>query len=198
MELSRPLRSAQRERTTAVTGIAAQVIRTVCVAWGVGAFAASPSIGLVTAKGSFRMDNAAVSGNSTLFAGATVEAGRVPSVLHMDDGVRLLLAAGSRGRVYRDRFVLDRGSGQLENGARYRLEAGDLRIQPSSAGVARVMFSREGKIEVEAISSPVNVTGADGTMLARLDAGSALSFEPQPAGATPPFQVSGCLAKTAR
>src|SRR5580698_671798 len=45
------------------------------------ATASPPVIGTVVAKGSFRVDEATVTGNATLFEGATVETGPVTSTL---------------------------------------------------------------------------------------------------------------------
>src|SRR5579864_4663683 len=76
--------------------------------------AASPSIGMVIARGGFQIDNSKASGNATIFDGTLVQTGRTPGDLELNSGVRMQLATDSRGRVYHDRLVLEQGAGQLK------------------------------------------------------------------------------------
>ena len=177
-----------------MTRIATRVLLAIVMGWTMAALAATPRIGIATAQGGFWVDKAPVSGNATLFDGTELEAGLSPSTVRMENGATLHLAAGSKGRIYRDRLVLAKGSGQMEHASRFRLEAGNLSIQPASAGTARVALDGSDRIQVEALSSPVTVTTSAGTLIASIDAGSGLAFDTQPAGASAPFQVTGCLS----
>jgi hypothetical protein len=167
------------------------------VAGGVTAgLAASPAIGVATAKGSFRVDNATVTGNATLFEGTLVETGRAGSMLQLADGVRMRLGSASRGQVYRKRLLLEKGEGQFENAGQFRVEAEKLQILPGSADAkAHVALKGDDRVQVAALAGNLRVTNADGLLLASLEAGTALEFEPQAAGAAPPFTVTGCLQK---
>ena len=76
------------------------------------ALAAPPVIGTVEAKGAFRVDNATVRGNATLFEGASIETAEpaaVPSSgaaatvsMELNNGARVSLGAGSKGRFFGD------------------------------------------------------------------------------------------------
>src|SRR6266581_5329140 len=77
--------------------------------------AAAPAVGIITATGSFTVDASNVTGNATLFEGNQIETGKVSSQLQLNNGAKMQLAAESRGIVYRDRLVLDRGSGRVAN-----------------------------------------------------------------------------------
>ena len=159
-------------------------------------FAGPAAIGVATAKGSFLLDRSAVQGNATLFEGTVVETTATPSLVRLQDGPRMQLGSTSRGKVYGDRLVLEKGEGQLEGALGYRIEARELRILPESTDtVARVALGKPGRVTVAALTGGVRVTTADGTLVARLERGTALEFEPQAAGASAPVSVTGCLAE---
>jgi len=180
------------------------MVRSLLLAFLAGAlvigFAAPGVIGVATAEGGFRMDNAPVQGRATLLEGAVVETSSAPSVVRLQGGQRMQLGAASRGRVYSEHLVLEKGNGLLEGAARYRIEAKDLHVVLDSSNArARVAVREPGQITVAALRGPVHVTTADGTLLARLDPGMALDFAPQGAdAAAAPITVSGCLALNPR
>jgi hypothetical protein len=108
----------------------------------------------------------------------------------------MYLGSSSRGRVYRGRLVLEKGEGQLENARRYEVEARGLRILPaSSTATARVSLTEANQVQVAALAGAVRVTTAGGDLVANLEPGKALNFEPQAAGAAAPFTLTGCLQK---
>jgi hypothetical protein len=163
--------------------------------------AASSVIGVATARGGMRMDQAAVNGNGTLFEGTTVETGRTASDLRLHNGVSVQLASGSKGTVYGDHMVLQRGAGQITgsavNSSGYRLDARSLRVVPVGAGSeASVQLTAANKVQVTAYSGNFRVTNAHGVTIAALAAGRALEFElPAEAGASGPALVTGCVEK---
>ncbi len=160
------------------------------------AMAASPVIGVATARGSFRIDQAAVSGNGTLFDGTTIETGKASSDVELAEGARMLLGAGTRGRVYRDRMILEKGAGELRNGAGYRIEARSLRILPASQdAVGRVEVKNDRLVQVASLRGSFQVVNAYGVTIATLAAGRSLEFEPQAAGAAAPSTLTGCVVK---
>jgi hypothetical protein len=159
--------------------------------------AASPAIGVATAKGSFNLDASKTAGNGTLFEGSTVETGKASSELKMASGVRMTLDVGTRGKVYRDYLLLEKGTGQINGGADYRIRARSLQIEPSAGGQAKVTLTGANKVLVAALTAPVRVTNASGLVIAELSAGHAVEMEPQAAGAAAPSTLSGCLVKKA-
>jgi hypothetical protein len=160
----------------------------------VSSFAAAPAIGIATARGSFLIDNATVQGNTTLFDGALVETSAAPSLVQLQAGTRMRLGSTSRGRVYSDRLVLEKGEGQMDSALHYRIEARSLQIVPdSSQATAHVALRGTARVAVAVLAGAVRVTTAEGTLLAKLEPGRALEFEPQDAGASAPFSVAGCL-----
>lgn len=159
--------------------------------------ATNPAIGLAMAKGSFRVDNSPVWGNSSLWEGATLESEQTSIELRLSNGAHLGLGPGSRGQVYRDRLVLERGLGELKAGADYLLEARTLRIVPlSKEAVARVGFDDQNQVLVAAVNGPVRVTRGN-LVLANLDAGRTLAFAlpAQQPGAAPPVKITGRLER---
>ena len=171
-----------------------------CVSFVLASLPASgASIGIATAEGSFRVDSNLVIGNATLFEGNTLETGVASSDVEIAGDIRLRLGADSRGRVFRDRLVLEKGRGELGRGSAYWIEALGLHILaggPESAG--RVAIDGSRKVQAAALSGTLRVTAGDGTVVALLKPGMALEFEPQDVtGAQAPFQMTGCLERRA-
>jgi len=160
------------------------------------AAAQNPPIGLAMAQGSFRVNNSEVWGNTTLLEGTTIETARVASELHLNAGAQLGLAAASRGKLHRDRMILERGVGELRNTTSYWIEARSLRVFSAAPGAsARVAFGKENRVLVAALNGPVRVTTEKGLVVANIAAGKTLVFDPQVPGAAPPMRVTGRLER---
>jgi hypothetical protein len=153
--------------------------------------AAASHIGIAVARGGFVVDHAAVRGNSTVFEGSVVATPEVDSDIQLATGARIRLAAGSQGRVYSDRLVLEKGMGEVA-GSPYRVEALGLKIRPASA--ARVSVVTPGRIQVAAIGGRVRVDTATGYEVASVLPGAPLEFSPQ-SGAAAPVAVAGKIEK---
>jgi hypothetical protein len=147
--------------------------------------AASPAIGTATAKGAFRMNDATVTGNATLLEGATIETNSVGSSMELSSGAKLTLGAESKGRIFGDHAVLERGQGQMDKTAGFRLEARGLTIQPETGNATgRVLLVANNKVEVAALTGSFRVLNSRGVLVAKLPQGIALAFEPQATGLT--------------
>jgi hypothetical protein len=158
--------------------------------------AASPVIGMVVAKGSFQVDRATVVGNATLFEGAVVETRAASSSTELSTGAKVSLASESKGTFFGDHMILERGEGQLEKAAGFRLEARGLTIRPETGNAsARVALAGGALVRVSALAGSFRVLNSKGVLVANLPAGKAMSFEPQTPGT--PLRVSGCLEKKA-
>jgi uncharacterized protein YdeI (BOF family) len=176
------------ERITVQSLLALAVVGSITIA-----AAASPVIGVARTHGQFRADNAQGTGNATLFNGTRIETAEATSQLHLNGGTRVILASNSRGRVYQDRIVLERGTGQVE-GSVYPIEAAALKIVPDSAGAkALVSVDKQNKVHVTALNGNLKVGTASGILVATLMPGKALSFDPRQAGAAAPTTLTGCL-----
>jgi hypothetical protein len=158
----------------------------------------SAAIGVAKANGSFRVDSNPVVGNATLFEGNTLETSAASSELQLHNGIRMRLAPDSRGRVFRDRLILEKGLGELQGGAGYRIEARGLRILADSPGAAgRVAISEARTVQAAALAGSLRVTTADGTVVALVRPAMAMEFELQAeTGAQVAFEMSGCLEKS--
>jgi len=144
------------------------------------AMAAPPQVGIVTSVGSFTLDDSAVTANATLFEGSRIETGDAPCRLQLNEGGKLLLGAESKGIVYQDRFVLERGSGRFEN---YIVEVSTLRVRTESAltfaevAIRNTNIAGPGMVRVGAFKGPVRVSTAAGKLLVNLQAGHTFDFE---------------------
>ena len=93
--------------------------------------AAPPVIGTVTATGAFRLNGDTVTSNGTLTEGAVIETVRGNLSVRLSGGARLSLSAGSRGKLYRDHIVLEKGeTAGWRTESHFTLEALGLTIRP--------------------------------------------------------------------
>jgi hypothetical protein len=157
-------------------------------------FAGDPSIGFAVAPGGLQINNSRVTGNPTLFEGASLRIGSAISDLVLSNGARLRLAPESEARIYRDHLVLSGGHAQLAASASFSVDTLGMRVRPDSPGASvDVAVRNRSLVEVAAVRGDALITRHDGALIARVPAGSALSLEPQAAGAAAPMQISGIL-----
>jgi len=156
------------------------------------AVAAPPVIGTIVTRGSFRLDNATVAGNATLIEGAVLETSFDSSTVELSSGARLVMGASSKGRLFGDHIVLEKGQARFENAAGYRLEALGLTIQPETgAARGRVAVAGVNRVQVAALTGSFRVLNSRGVLVANMPPGAAMEFEPQQSGGA--SRVTGCL-----
>jgi hypothetical protein len=130
------------------------------------------------------MDGSSVNGNGTVFEGTLIETAAARSIIQLSSA-EITLAPASRLRVYRDRAVLEKGIGSIKNGARYRIEAVNMRVAASSReSVVQVELTGVKLITVAARGGPAEVRNSSDVLAASVVPGMALSFEPQAAPAS--------------
>lgn len=160
------------------------------------AIAAPRVIGTVTAGGAFRLNGDTVTENGTLTEGAVLETGRGNSLVRLAGGARLSLSADSRGRLYRDRMVLEKGETRLENGVGFYLEALSLTIRPDrGTSTGRIGLLGGNRVRVAALTGSFRVLSARGVLVANVAAGSAMAFEPQSPAAAAVTHIAGILTR---
>lgn len=159
--------------------------------------AAAQSLGVITADGSFRIDEATVSGNATLTDGVLVETTTFPSSLRLASGPRLRLSSNAKATVYGDRLVLDAGLTEISSPGDYVIESADYRILadgPDASG--QIYRAAADTIEVASTGGTLRVFDSRGIQVANVVAGGdVLSFALQAGGAAPPSSFVGCLVR---
>lgn len=141
--------------------------------------AGTSGIGVAVANGAFMLDSSKVTGNATIFEGNALETSGAASMLRLNSGVRIKLDADTRGRVYHDRALLERGSGTFELGGSFQVLAGALRISgatESSASSARIGFRGVKTVQIAALQGSVRVQTLFGVVVANMPAGEAFEF----------------------
>jgi hypothetical protein len=173
-----------------ILALSALILAGVLVAWGTG-----PVIGIAVANGTFQVDNAQVTGNTTLFDGSKIETTDSSSRLRLRDGTRVELAAGSRVSVFQNRTLIEKGLGEFHAAPSYEIEARGLRISSAREGsIVRVRLDGEKMVLVAALNGPARVFKTSGALIANVADGATLRFEPQalPESAA---RMSGCLLR---
>ncbi len=155
--------------------------------------AAPPAIGVATSTGSFQVNHAQVSGNGTVFDGASVETAEATSRVRLNGGAWIELAPESKATIFAHRAKLEEGFGEWQSGADFQVEARGLRVVTTGPkAMARMRLDGPNTVLVAAVNGPVKVYNQGGTLVANVHPGAALSFQPQ-AGSSDTFQMSGCL-----
>jgi len=156
--------------------------------------AAPPSIGIVKSTGEFRVNGSAVPGNSTLFEGDVVETSAARSVVQLG-ATQFTLLPASRAHIFRDRTVLEKGSGLLAGAQNDAVEAATLRIvQTAKNSMVQVEISAPNRVSVAVREGGAEVRNSSGVLVASLRTGMALAFEPQ-AGASTAVEMTGAVTK---
>ncbi len=169
-----------------------QAMVALAIAVPAGTWAASPVIGTAMTNGSFRVDQATVRGNATLFEGSVLETATASSAVQLSNGTRLELSADSRGRLYGDRLILEKGQGELAESNQYRFEALGLWVEPVNSTSRGRIAVGGNQVLVAALDGSFRIRNSAGQIVANLPAGTTLSFEPQVADRNA-ARVTGCL-----
>lgn len=142
--------------------------------------AASPSIGSVIARGDTKIDNYEVQGSGTVFDGSVVETGQSISSnadVRLANSAEITLLRDSRGTLYRDRLVLQRGTAQLGLTDSFRVQASGVLVVPvetHSSGI--VSIDAASAVTVEANNGVLEIRDSSGASVARVRPGHPLTF----------------------
>lgn len=186
--------SADTKAIMMLTTVRGLLSLTLCVSL-IPAFGSTPAIGLIVADGSFQVDHSVIWDNATVFAGNLVETNQASTQLQLQNGARARLASDTRARIFDSHMVLENGIGQVET-PNYRIEADGLEISSETkGGLARVRVGDSRHVVVAAYQGEVRVSNRDNVLVATLEPGKELTFEPQGTNATA-TKVSGCLTQS--
>jgi hypothetical protein len=142
-----------------------------------------------------RVDSYMVRGNATLFDGSVVETGQASADLRLDKGAQITLSTGSRGILYRDRLVLERGESELAAPTSFQLEAKGLHVTPNEPKSHGLVSMKSGNtVEVAALAGSFGVTNNQGVMLASVRPGKPVSFAMQAGGTPASFSGTGMVS----
>lgn len=155
------------------------------------AYAGTAVLGTASARGNMRVDGYTVNGDTTVFNGSVVETGDASANLRLGHGVDISMSKSTRGTVYSDHFVLQRGASELTSSGSFRLEANGLHVaadKPNSVGVVS-LTPKKNTVQVAALAGSLEVRDDQGLLLSNVLPGRPLSFAMQ-AGSTNPYFVS--------
>lgn len=155
------------------------------------ASAGTTVLGTASVRGDMRVDGYTVTGDATVFDGSVVETGDASANLLVGHGVDITMSRSSRGTIYRDHFVLQRGESELTAPGSFELQANGLHVaanKPDSVGIVNLKPSNT--IEIAALAGSFEVRNGQGLLLSNVLPGHPLSFAMQDQANTPPYYVS--------
>jgi hypothetical protein len=162
------------------------------------ALAASPSIGSVTARGETKIDHYEVRGSGTVFDGSVVETGQSISSsadLRLANRAEITLGRDSRGTLYRDHFVLERGVAQLGLTDSFRVQANGLMVVPAEAHSSGIVsVDPANSVTVEAKIGTLEIRNSSGNGVARVRPGHPLTFSSATGNSSADFSATGTIS----
>ena len=161
------------------------------------ALAVTPSIGSLTARGETRIDNQEVQGSGTLFDGSVVETGQSISSgadLRLANNVEITLWRDSRGTLYRDHFMLQRGTAQLGASDSFRVLANGVVVVPAEAHSGGIVsIDPANSVTVEARNGTLEIKTSSGAGIALVRPGHPLKFSPLDDKSPADFSAAGTV-----
>lgn len=148
----------------------------------VSSLADPAAIGIATSSGHFRVDNNKVLRNATVFEGTAVETGDGSGQLRLA-ATSVAFDANTRGTVYKNRVVLDRGKIQWTGGPAFRAEAGAVQIIGDSGTSKAIVLKSGAQVQVASLGGTVSVRDAAGALVSTVAPGTAMAFVEDQAGA---------------
>jgi hypothetical protein len=159
------------------------------------AAASTTAIGAASARGEMRVDGYPVRGNATLFDGTVVETGQATATLRLDKGAEIILSGESRGTLYHDHLVLQKGAGELSGRDPFPIEADGLHVSPSQPNSQTVVsLSDADMVEVASLTGGVQVTNNQGLLIGSVRSGRMMSFAMQEIGSPSDFTGTGTVS----
>jgi hypothetical protein len=155
--------------------------------------AATSGIGIAMSEGNILINSAGAAGNATIFNGSTLETQSASSQIHLNSGAQLRLASDSRGMVFSDHVVLQKGSASISG---YSANVSGLNVRADGKASATISMRDQGVVEVAALTGDVHVFNAAGLNVANLMPGKALDLRLQDSGANAPSNLTGCAVKS--
>lgn len=162
------------------------------------ALAASTSIGSVTARGETKIDNHNVQGSGTVFDGSVVETGQSISSgadLRLANNEEVTLLRDSRGTLYSDHFVLERGAARLGLTDSFCIQANGVVVVPTEAHSSGIVsIDQANSVTVEAKNGTLEIRNPAGAGVARVHSGTALTFSSVTGKSTGEFSAAGTVS----
>jgi ferric-dicitrate binding protein FerR (iron transport regulator) len=152
--------------------------------------AATPAIGVALSSGSIMINNAKAEGNASIFDGNTIETGAASSRLQLKNGSSVQLSTSSRGKIYQDRLVLEKGGTQVQSAKPFSVDTPFVKVSGAENSSAKVSM-HGNTVQVASLTGTLNVSNASGVFVAKVAPGMALDFSPADAGASAAGSGSG-------
>jgi len=150
-------------------------------------------IGVISAEGSFRVENVAVNDHATLFDGNAVQTGDTAPRVYLKDGAWMHFGTGTSAIISGHNVALTEGIAEIGAAPNYSVSAKTLRIAPANKkSIAQVQVVGDHRVVVAALEASVNVYNRNGLPVAMVRAGATLSFDPF-AGDPTASTLTGCL-----
>lgn len=137
------------------------------------AYAAAPTVGLVVARSTIRIDSSPVRGNATVFNGNVLESDGGSSELRLTNGGSVQMAPNARVRMFQNVAELQSGKIQMSG---VQANANQIRVE-AAPGASAILDRTGDRVVVGSLKGAVRVTNKQGLLLARLEPGNTLAFE---------------------
>lgn len=160
--------------------------------------AANSPIGMVSSDGEITVGRAVVPRHATLYDGSTITTGSDPARLSLHDGTTVQLSPDAQATVRQGTLTLERGTGQINTANPYAIKVNSIIVRSASSPARlRVALGADGSVKFASLAGDFALWAGAAKPLGSLVAGKTVAFaDSKDAGASPPSQFQGCLART--
>ncbi|MBV9613768.1 MAG: hypothetical protein JO091_14940 [Acidobacteriaceae bacterium] len=149
------------------------------------ALAATPSIGIASALGTFSVNDVKVEGNANLFDGSQLKTTSASSHVYLAGGSELTLGVNSAATFYTDHVVLQQGATRVDGMNHLRIQTGAYRIESAAPASEAVVRLTDGAVQVATMTGSIKVFNSRGVLLNQISPGTASSFDMRAGNNTP-------------
>jgi hypothetical protein len=159
--------------------------------------AVSP-IGTVSSEGDITVGRTLIPRQATLYNGSTIITGGDSARLSLRDGTTVQLSPDAQATVHEGALSFERGTGQIDASNPYAIKVNSITIRSvSNPTRLRVSLAGDGSVKFASLAGDFALSAGAGKPLGSLAAGKIVTFaDSKDAGASPPSQFQGCLART--
>ena len=135
-------------------------------------------VGTVLSPGSFQVAHTAGSGTATVLNGDQVEALTTQSRVLLKSGVNVELAPHTSSNLFADHAMLNTGSLNFKASSAFYVTSQDFVVTATEPNTEAILQLAGNQLTVNVTSGSTRIGSASGDTLARMSAGSTLSFDP--------------------
>lgn len=135
-----------------------------------------PVIGVVTALGTFTVNNSRTEGNANVFNGARIDTDRATTQVFLQDGPSVMLGTHSSATLFHEHMVLNKGATKVDRLGSYQVDSLGYTVRADDVAAKALVRLQDGNLQVASLAGSLQVLNTKGALLTRVGSGASASF----------------------